>query len=87
MQDSLLIEEIAANWLARRDGGDWTAGDEASLKAWIEASTAHRVAFIRLEAAWRKALQSFPPGLGGVPQRRSARENRARRDGRRSRRP
>jgi transmembrane sensor len=55
MHDSLQIEEIAANWLARRDGECWSAGDQAALTAWLEAATAHRVAYIRLEAAWQKS--------------------------------
>jgi transmembrane sensor len=55
MHDSLQIEEIAACWLARRDGECWSAGDQVALTAWLGAATAHRVAYIRLEAAWQKA--------------------------------
>jgi transmembrane sensor len=54
MHDSIQIEEIAAGWLARGDGDGWSAADQAELTAWLDASTAHRVAYIRLEAAWRK---------------------------------
>jgi transmembrane sensor len=56
MIDSLQIEEMAANWLARRDGEEgWSAADQAALTAWLDVSTAHRVAYIRLEAAWQRA--------------------------------
>jgi transmembrane sensor len=55
MHDSLQIEEIAAGWLARRDGECWSAGAQVALTAWLEAATAHRVAYIRLEAAWQKS--------------------------------
>jgi transmembrane sensor len=55
MHNSLQIEEIAAKWLARKDSGNWSSADEAELTAWLEAATAHRVAYIRLEAAWRRA--------------------------------
>jgi transmembrane sensor len=55
MHDSIQIEEIAASWLARRDGGEWTEADQAELEAWLGASTAHRVAYIRLEVAWEQA--------------------------------
>jgi transmembrane sensor len=49
------IEELAADWLARREGACWSATDEAQLTAWLQASTAHKVAFLRLEAAWTRA--------------------------------
>lgn len=68
------IELTAADWLARRESGDWSADDDARLDAWLQAATAHRVAFLRLEAAWvesgrLKALaagraQSGPPARG-----------------------
>jgi len=44
------IEERAAAWLVRRDGGHWTPTDEEDLARWMAQDTAHRVAFLRLEA-------------------------------------
>ena len=41
--DSMAIEQAAAGWLARRDGGRWNAKDEAALerlKAAIDAQLA-----------------------------------------------
>jgi transmembrane sensor len=55
MEDSIGIEEIAADWLARRDRGAWSDTDQAELTAWMDASTAHRIAYIRLEAVWESA--------------------------------
>ena len=73
MASSREIEHIAAAWLARRDAGPWSDRDQAQLDAWLEASTAHRVAFIRLDAGWRQAdrLKALGAGLpaGTVPER------------------
>lgn len=49
------IEARAAEWLARKDGSDWTPAREAELGAWLSESTANRVAYLRLEAAWVRA--------------------------------
>jgi transmembrane sensor len=54
MHGSIQIEEIAAAWLARRDGDGWSVADQAALTEWLDASTRHRVAYIRLEAAWQQ---------------------------------
>lgn len=67
------IELIAADWLARRESGDWSADDGMRLKAWLAAATAHRVAFLRLEAAWVESgrLQALAAGraASGPPPR------------------
>lgn len=49
------IEERAADWLARQDGDAWHAGLQAELDAWLDADLRHRVAWLRLRAAWRQA--------------------------------
>jgi transmembrane sensor len=54
MAGSEEIEQTAAAWLARRDSGAWSPHDQARLDAWLDESTAHRVAFIRLDAAWQQ---------------------------------
>lgn len=73
MASSRQIERAAAAWLARRDAGPWTPGDQAGLEAWLAASSARRVAWIRLEAAWRESgrLKALGAGLpaGAVPAR------------------
>lgn len=51
------IERTAAAWLARRDAGGWSDRNEARLNAWLDEAIAHRVAFLRLEAAWEEAAR------------------------------
>jgi len=71
MESHRQLEDLAAVWLAKRDSGDWTDDDQAELTGWIEASTANRVAFLRLEAVWEEArrLKALGAGLepGSVP--------------------
>jgi transmembrane sensor len=64
MTSSSQIERTAAAWLARRDAGAWSADDQAALDAWLAAATAHRVAFLRLEATWRRADRLRALGAG-----------------------
>src|SRR5262245_18260663 len=64
--DSSEIEELAGQWLARRDRADWSANDETDLQAWLAQSTAHIVAFVRLDAAWKQAKR-FKALSSGVP--------------------
>ncbi|MFC3715071.1 FecR family protein [Luteimonas soli] len=69
--NSIRIERAAAAWLARRDAGGWAGHDQAELDRWLAASTAHRVAWLRLQAAWRESgrLKALGAGLpaGQVP--------------------
>lgn len=68
--DHKAIEERAAAWLARRDSGAWTNEDQAGLTTWLDESTAHRVAFLRLESVWesaRRARVLSGPSPGVVP--------------------
>ncbi|MFQ6309810.1 FecR/PupR family sigma factor regulator [Lysobacter capsici] len=73
MAGSRQIERAAAAWLARRDGGDWSPDDQAQLDAWLAQSTAHRVAWLRLRAAWNQSdrLKALAAGVapGEVPAR------------------
>lgn len=48
-------ERQAAAWLARRESGSWSDADQAELEQWITASTANRIALLRLETVWRKS--------------------------------
>jgi transmembrane sensor len=70
--DNNRIEQTAAEWLAQHDGGNWSEGDQSRLSAWLAAATAHRVAWLRLQAAWREAgrLQALGAGIpaGTLPQ-------------------
>jgi len=65
------MEDQAAAFLAERDAGEWTHEQQAQLEHWLGASTARRVAFLRLEAVWEEArrLEALSAGLpsGVVP--------------------
>lgn len=73
MTSSRQTERAAAAWLARRDGNGWSAHDQAKLDAWLSASIEHRIAFLRLEAAWQESdrLKALGAGVpaGQVPPR------------------
>jgi len=73
--DSTQIEREAADWLAKRDGGDWNEADAAGFAAWQNQSTAHRIAVIRIQTIWQKAdrLQALGAGVprGQIPPRGS----------------
>jgi transmembrane sensor len=51
------MEAQAAAWLVRREASDFSSEEQAALDAWLLASPRHRSAFLRLEAAWRRADQ------------------------------
>lgn len=61
------IEDRASAFvIARRDGADWTNENQSELDAWLSQSSAHRAAYLRLDAAWSKtdrvrALRPSPP--------------------------
>jgi transmembrane sensor len=72
------IEAQAADWLAERDRADggaaWTPARQQAFEAWLAESTLHRVALLRLEAAWQRAdrlraLQSAPRTAPEAPPR------------------
>lgn len=49
------VEDESARWLARHDAGGLDPAEQAEFRRWLSASTAHRVAFIRMKSAWTKA--------------------------------
>ena len=50
------IEDIAAGWVVDRcNQSDWTQERQATLDAWLAQSVAHRVAYVRIEASWRRS--------------------------------
>lgn len=73
MASSRQIERSAAAWLAQRDSGRWTDHDQAALDAWLAGSTARRVAWLRLQAAWQESgrLKALGAGVpaGTIPGR------------------
>lgn len=66
------IEATAADWLAREDRGLGVA-EEAMLEEWLSQSTAHRVVYLRLKAAWRRADRLAALGRpAAVPNRKAS---------------
>ena len=65
------LEAEAAAWLTRRMGEAWSEADQAELDAWFGRSTAHRVVYLRLEAALSRVdrLRAMPPTIGVLPRR------------------
>ncbi|HEY5237949.1 MAG TPA: FecR domain-containing protein [Rhizomicrobium sp.] len=49
------IETLASTWLERRECEDWSEKDCAELDHWLSASSAHAVAFLRIEDVWSRA--------------------------------
>jgi transmembrane sensor len=46
------IEETAARWVMRLDGGALLEAEQRELDAWLAADTRHLGAFVRAQAAW-----------------------------------
>ena len=67
------IEATAAEGFARCEGGAWSAADQTQLQAWLDSSTAHRIAFVRIVTAWERSgrLQALGAGVpeGIIPPR------------------
>jgi transmembrane sensor len=54
MSSSTEIEIAAAAWFAEREAEGWTVERQSELDAWLEQSTAHRIAFLRVCEAWKR---------------------------------
>lgn len=54
-QNALEVQERAAAWLARSVGAEWSEQDQVTLDAWLAASSAHKLAYWRLNAAWTRS--------------------------------
>src|SRR5262249_37120369 len=62
--DTQTIEATAACWLIKREERAWTESDQIELDRWLNESTLHRVAFIRLHTVWEQMekLAALEPG-------------------------
>jgi transmembrane sensor len=65
--NSAEIEAAAAAWFAKRESGDWNAADQAQLDAWLDSSTACRIAFVRIVTAWERSGRLNALGAGVPP--------------------
>lgn len=45
------VEERASLWVQKKHFSEWVEADEALLQEWLSQSSAHRIAYIRLDAA------------------------------------
>lgn len=63
MANNTEIEQAAAAWLARRESG-WSEVEQAQFRSWRDASIAHRVAWIRIDAGWQRAARLKALGAG-----------------------
>jgi transmembrane sensor len=61
------IEQRACEWMIRSEGGDFTGSERAEMDRWLQEPR-HRVTFLRLEEAWRRAsrMRSARPLDGNV---------------------
>ena len=69
------VDQAAADWVARRDSEGWSRADQAEFDRWLGAATEHRVAWLRMDAAWRKgdlAGEPLPAAAPPVARRRTA---------------
>jgi transmembrane sensor len=70
------IKKRAASWLERREREEWCERDQLALDSWLAESSAHTVAYLRLEATWDRTarlavLRARVPGVGnGAPSRK-----------------
>lgn len=63
LTNSERIEQEAAEWFCKRDSGQWTAEDQAQFEAW-QSSTANRVAYLRINAGWKRTARLKALGAG-----------------------
>jgi transmembrane sensor len=67
------IEASAAAWFAKKESQGWTAEHQNELDTWLEQSTAHRIAFLRVCEAWKRfgEFDALAPDRtqGGIPAR------------------
>ncbi len=58
------IRAQAADWLMRETADDWQPADQTMLDNWLAASPAHKIAYLRVKAAWshtyRLAILKLP---------------------------
>jgi len=52
LPDSEAISVRAAEFIVERQTGEWSEADEAVLTTWLAESSANRIAYWKLEAAW-----------------------------------
>ena len=54
MSEPQTIDAIAAQWIRRKEFGDWNEAAERDFQSWLDQSVLHRVAYLRLEEGWKR---------------------------------
>jgi transmembrane sensor len=70
--DAMAIEDKAAEWVADSHNPEgWTVERQGELDAWLAQSLFHRVAYLRMEATWRRTnrLVALKAPLWAPPRR------------------
>jgi transmembrane sensor len=67
MMSSTEIESAAAAWFAKSEAEGWTAEHQGELDVWLEQSTAHRIAFLRVCETWRRLGELDALAISGAP--------------------
>ena len=67
------VKAAASSWRERQDRADWSAEDQAAFDTWLAENYAHKIAFLRVDAAWARterlvALRTSSPETA-APQR------------------
>jgi transmembrane sensor len=48
------VDRQAASWLQRQQFWNWTTDDQTQFNSWLDQSTAHRIAYVRVNDAWNR---------------------------------
>jgi transmembrane sensor len=67
------IEVAASTWFAKQQAEGWTPQRQFEFDAWLNESTAHRIAFLRVSEAWKRFGDLDAPTMnrtpGAIPER------------------
>src|SRR6185437_12000193 len=68
LADSEAISARAAEFIVEQQTGEWSEAEEAALAAWIAESSANRIAYWKLEAAWDRTrrIAALKPSRRGA---------------------
>lgn len=53
--DAGQAEDLALDWLIKKDSGAWSSEDEVAFQNWLSGSWSNTVTYWRVEAAWNRA--------------------------------
>lgn len=76
--DATPEESRAAEWVAARRNPDWNEAQQAELDNWLAKSVANRVAYVRMDATWRRTdrIAALRKPMRDVPQAAQSRRGR-----------